>query len=44
MEQQQRIINTKKDEAERAAAEKEAANKMNVLDIKVEDDFDIDDI
>jgi len=41
------MINAKKDEANKAAAEKElqdAQNKINVLDINVEDDFEIDDI
>ena len=48
MQQQQEMIIAKKEEATKAAAERElvgdATNKMNVLDINVEDDFEIDDI
>jgi hypothetical protein len=48
MQQQQEMIIAKKEEATKAAAERElvgdASNKMNVLDINVEDDFEIDDI
>lgn len=46
MEEQQKLIKAKKEEAERAAAERaaDATSKLNVLDINVEDDFDIDEI
>ena len=46
MQAQQQLIQTAKEEAaEKAAAAKEAAgDKVNVLDIKVEENFDIDDI
>ena len=49
MEEQQKIINAKKEEAIKAAENGnsvvgEATNKLNVLDINVEDDFEIDDI
>ncbi len=37
------MINAKKDEAAQKAA-LEAENKLNVLDINVEEDFEIDDI
>jgi hypothetical protein len=42
------MINAKKEEAIKSAAERDlladATNKVNVLDINVEDDFDIDNI
>ena len=42
------MINAKKEEVSKAAAEREllgdTSNKLNVLDINVEDDFEIDDI
>jgi hypothetical protein len=41
------LINAKKEEAKEAQAKKDlqdAQNKVNVLDINVEDDFEIDDI
>jgi hypothetical protein len=48
MEQQQKMINAKKDEATKAAAEREmvaeTTDKVNVLDINVDEDFEIDDI
>lgn len=48
MQQQQEMILSKKEEATKAAAEREligdTTNKLNVLDIKVEEDFEIDDI
>ena len=47
--QQQLILNAKEEatkQAEEKRQQQEAvdANKVNILDIKVEDDFDIDDI
>ena len=44
MQEQANLINDKKDEATKLAAEKELENKVNLLDINVEDNFDIDDI
>ena len=40
------MIEVKKEEASKISAEKEAEtqNRTNVLDIKVEEDFDVDDI
>lgn len=43
MKQQQETINTKKDEAAQKALA-DATDKINVLDINVEDDFEVDDI
>ncbi len=40
------MIDAKKEDADKVAAENKAnlEDKLNVLDIKVEDDFDVDDI
>lgn len=40
------MINAKKEEASKVAAEREQemASRTNVLDIKVEEDFDVDEI
>ena len=43
MLEQQNIINAKKEEA-KAKEVQEVTNKVNVLDIDVEDNFEIDDI
>lgn len=43
MEEQQKLIEAKKEEALTRALT-ETQDKVNVLDINVEDDFDIDDI
>lgn len=46
MQEQQQMIVAKKEEAEKAAAIRaaEITDKVNVLDIAVEDDFEVDDI
>ena len=46
MQAQQQLIQSAKDEAaiKQQQEQAELLNKVNVMDIKVEDDFDIDDI
>jgi hypothetical protein len=49
MEEQQKMINAKKDEANKLLAERdqvvsETTDKINVLDINVDENFEIDDI
>lgn len=44
--EQQKMLDTKMEEANKATADRmaEMADKVQVLDIKVDDDFEIDDI
>ncbi len=46
MQKQEKMVEAKKEEALQKAATKEEdlANKVNVLNIAVDDDFDVDDI
>lgn len=47
-QEQQKMIDAKKEEANKAAIEKDGVadttERLNVMDIKVDDDFDVDDI